>query len=89
MENIGKAVDDVQAAWCLTLNYDNFTTGDNISRIPGSVKKWKEPGNKCMCNKEVKMTIVDFQQQSPQRLIVRYEHMNSQNEWWMMRLKAI
>ena len=30
-----------------------------------------------------------FQQQSPQRLIDRYEHMNSRNDWLMMRLKAI
>ena len=31
----------------------------------------------------------EFQTQSPQRLVDRYEHMNSQNERWMMRLKAI
>ena len=30
-----------------------------------------------------------FQQQRPQRLIDEYEHMNSQNDSLMMRLKAI
>ena len=30
-----------------------------------------------------------FQQQSTQRLIDGYGHMNSQNERWMMQLKAI
>ena len=30
-----------------------------------------------------------FQQHSTQRLIDEYRHMNSQNERWMMRLKAI
>ena len=30
-----------------------------------------------------------FQQQSPQRLVNGYEHMNGQNEQRMMRLKAI
>ena len=30
-----------------------------------------------------------FQQQSPQQLVARYEHMNSRNDGWMMRLKAI
>ena len=30
-----------------------------------------------------------FQQQSPQRLIDRYEHMNSLNDRLMMRLKPI
>ena len=30
-----------------------------------------------------------FQQQSTQRLINEYGHMNSQNECWMMRLKVI
>ena len=29
------------------------------------------------------------QQQSPQRLVDRYEHMNSRNGLWMMRLKPI
>ena len=33
--------------------------------------------------------MVDFQQQSPQRLINEYGHMNSRNDRWMMRLKAI
>ena len=33
--------------------------------------------------------MVDFQQQSPQRLINGYGHMNSRNERWMMRLKSI
>ena len=31
----------------------------------------------------------EFQTQSPQRLVDRYEHMNSKNERLMMRLKAI
>ena len=35
------------------------------------------------------ITMVDFQQHSTQRLIDEYRHMNSQNERWMMRLKAI
>ena len=62
-------------------------------------KVFKVTGNKCITavsqnskkrvNKEVKMTMVDFQQQSPQWLVNRYEHMNSQNEQWMMQLKAI
>ena len=30
-----------------------------------------------------------FQQQSPQRLVDIYEHMNSRNDRWVMRLKAI
>ena len=33
--------------------------------------------------------MVDFQQQSPQRFVDEYEHMNSLNDKWMMRLKAI
>ena len=33
--------------------------------------------------------MVDFQQQSTQRLIDGYGHMNSRNERWMMQLKAI
>ena len=33
--------------------------------------------------------MVDFQQQSPQRLIDEYGHMNSQNDRWIMWLKAI
>ena len=30
-----------------------------------------------------------FQQKSPQRLVDRYEHMNSRNDRWPMQLKAI
>ena len=33
--------------------------------------------------------MVDFQQQSPQRFVDRYEHMNSRNDRLMMRLKTI
>ena len=33
--------------------------------------------------------MVDFQQQSTQRLIDGYKHMNSRNERWMVQLKAI
>ena len=39
--------------------------------------------------KKMKMTMVDFQQQSTQHLINEYVHMNSRNEYWMMRLKVI
>ena len=35
------------------------------------------------------MTMVEFQQQSPQRLVDRYEHMDSRNERRMMRLKVV
>ena len=34
-------------------------------------------------------TMVDFQTQSPQRMIDKYKHMNSQNYRLMMGLKAI
>jgi hypothetical protein len=37
----------------------------------------------------VMTTMVDFQQQSPQRFVDVYEHMNSRNDRWTMRLKAI
>ena len=30
--------------------------------------------------KNLKITMVDFQKQSPQRLVVQYEHMNNQND---------
>ena len=30
--------------------------------------------------------MVDFQTQSPQRMIDKYEYMNSQNDRWQMRL---
>ena len=30
-----------------------------------------------------------FQQQVPQRFVDGFEHMNSRNDWLMMRLKAI
>ena len=33
--------------------------------------------------------MVDFQTQSPQRMIDKYEHMNSRNDRLMIRLKAI
>ena len=33
--------------------------------------------------------MVNFQQQNTQRLINGYGHMNSRNDRWMMRLKAI
>ena len=33
--------------------------------------------------------MVDFQQQSPQRFVDRYEHMNSRNDRLMMRLKTV
>ena len=33
--------------------------------------------------------MVEFQQQIPQRLVDRYEHMDSRNERWMMRLKVV
>ena len=35
------------------------------------------------------MTMVDFQQQSPQRLDDGYKHTSSQNDRLMMRLKLI
>ena len=35
------------------------------------------------------MTMVDFQQQSPQRLDDGYKHMRGRNDRWIMRLKAI
>ena len=34
-------------------------------------------------------TMVEFHPQSTQRLIIRYEHMNSRNDRLMMQLKAI
>ena len=62
-----------------------------------AVKKWKVPGKLYNYGKtpnleEKKRFTKDhggFQQQSPQRWAVGYEHMNSRNEQWMMRLKAI
>ena len=33
--------------------------------------------------------MVDFQTQSPQRMIDKYEHMNSRNDRLTIRLKAI
>ena len=33
--------------------------------------------------------MVDFQQQRTQRLVDEYEHMNSRNDRWMIRLKPI
>ena len=45
-------------------------------KIPGSVKQWKVPGKKCITTvskenfeKKVTTTMVDFQQQSTQRLV--------------------
>jgi len=35
------------------------------------------------------MTMVDFQQQSPQRLDDGYKHTSSRNDRWRMRLKLI
>ena len=35
------------------------------------------------------MTIVEFHTQSTQAAVDKQYHMNSQNERWMMRLKAI
>ena len=48
----------------------------------------------CFCCLRVKwkiknITMVNFQQQNTQRLINGYGHMNSRNDRWMMRLKAI
>ena len=45
-----------------------------------------------MFEKKLRRSDIDngeFQQQSPQRLIDIYEHMNSRNDRQMMRLKAI
>ena len=66
-------------------------------KIPGSVKKWKVPDIKCITsvkhqNNKIKTVSKDhggFQQQSPQHLVDRYEHMNNQNDRLTMRLKAI
>ena len=33
--------------------------------------------------------MMDFQQRNNQLLVNRYEHMNSRNDRWMMRLKPI
>ena len=60
-------------------------------KIPGSVKKWKVPGIKCITTvkpkikkknafEEVQMNHGGFQQQSPQRLVDGYEYMNSRND---------
>ena len=42
-------------------------------------------------NEEVKMTMVaiNISAQSSQHLVDGYKYINGQNEWWMMRLKAI
>ena len=56
----------------------------------------KVPGNTCITTvskkKFEKISDDDdggFQQQSPQRLINEYEHMNGRNERWTMRLKVV
>ena len=33
--------------------------------------------------------MADFQQQNTQATVDKQYHMNSQNEWWMIQLKAI
>ena len=38
---------------------------------------------------KVKITMVAFQQQSPQRLVVEYEHMNSRNDRLDLRLNPL
>ena len=70
-------------------------------KIPGSVKKWKVPGKTLAIttvSKEKKFEKKEkkwrrdnggFQQQSTQRLLHRYDHMNSRNDQSMIRLKAI
>ena len=35
---------------------------------------------------KVKITMVDFQQQSTQRLVIEYEHMNGRNDRLNLRL---
>ena len=39
--------------------------------------------------KKMEMTMVEFHPQSRQLLVDRYEHMNSRNKRWMMRLKVV
>ena len=65
-------------------------------KIPGSVKKWKVPGKKCITTvskenfeRKVTTTMVEFHPQSPQQLVDRYEHMDSRNERWTIILKGI
>ena len=69
---------------------------ESQQKIPGSVKKWKVPGTKCMTtvskeNFEKKWRGDDggFQQQSTQRLDDEYKHTSGRNDRWRMRLKLI
>ena len=60
-------------------------------KIPGSVKKWKVPGIKCITTVKPKNYLKKtrlkkcndhggFQQQSPQRLVDEYKHTSSRND---------
>ena len=56
-------------------------------KIPGSVKKWKVPGKKCITTvsketskKKWRRDDGGFQQQSPQRLDDRYKHTSGRND---------
>ena len=69
----------------------NTGKNQNFTFLPGT-HDWTtfEPKNqKKTSKKSDDETMVDFQQQSPQRFVDRYEHMNSRNDRLMMRLKAI
>ena len=65
-------------------------------KIPGSVKKWKVPGIRCITTvkqqikkKHVNEDHGELQTQSPQRLDDWYKHTSGRNDRWPMRLKAI
>ena len=76
-----------------SFRFSNETNKNRLGRARNSFGLARPPSSlflKASENKiKVKITMVDFQQQSPQRLIIRYEHMNSQNDRLDLRLNPL